>query len=125
MLSVKYKGNFNKAERFFNRMLRRDYLNVLAKYGELGVRMLAQATPVDTGKTANSWNYEIEENRNGHVVLAFTNSNTNQGVNIVLLLMYGHGTKEGAYIEGEDFVNPAIRPVFQDMIRNLWKEVTR
>lgn len=125
MITVRHKGGFSHAERFFNRMLRRDYLNVLAKYGELGVRMLSQATPVDTGKTAASWNYEIEEDHKGHIVLAFTNSNANEGVNIVLLLMYGHGAQQGAYIEGEDFVNPAIRPVFQDMIKNLWKEVTR
>lgn len=125
MMRVKHRGSFSKTERFFNRMLRRDYLNVLEKYGELGVRMLAQATPVDSGKTAASWNYEITEDKNGHVVLAFTNSNANEGVNIVLLLMYGHGTQSGAYVEGEDFVNPAIRPVFHDMIVNLWKEVTR
>lgn len=125
MIKVKHKGNFSKTEKFFNRMLRRDYLNVLSKYGQLGVKMLQQATPVDTGKTAASWNYEIEENKNGHIVLAFTNSNNNEGVNVVLMLMYGHGLQDGTYIEGEDFVNPAIRPVFKDMIKNLWKEVNR
>lgn len=125
MMRVKQRGNFNRTERFFNRMLGREYLNVLAKYGELGIRMLAQATPVDTGKTAASWGYEITEDSKGHIILAFTNSNSNEGANIVLMLMYGHGTQSGIYVEGEDFVNPAIRPVFQDMIKNLWKEVTR
>ena len=123
MIKVKHHGSFTKTERFFNKALRRDYLNVMEKYAELGLAVLREATPTDTGKTASSWNYIIEEPEKGKVTIAFTNSNVNDGVSIVLLLMYGHGTQDGGYVQGDDFVHPAIRPVFQDLVKKIWKEV--
>ena len=123
MIKVKHHGGFKKTERFFNKMIRRDYLNVMEKYAELGLAILKEMTPKDTGETAASWNYIIEEKEKGQVTIAFTNSNSNAGVSVVLLLMYGHGTQDGGYVEGEDFVHPAIRPVFHELVNKIWKEV--
>lgn len=123
MIKVKHHGSFNKTERFFNRVIRRDYLNVMEKYAELGLAVLKEATPVDTGETRDSWNYIIEEKERGKVTIAFTNGNVNAGISVVLLLIYGHGTQNGGYVQGDDFVHPAIRPVFREMVNKIWKEV--
>ena len=124
LIKIKHKGNFNNAERFFNRVLKREYLNILDNYGKMGVDALRQATPSSSGKTADSWNYGIEEG-NGTVTLYWTNSNENQGVNIAILLIYGHGLQNGSYVQGIDFVNPAMRPIFEKIADESWKEVTR
>lgn len=124
LIKIKHKGNFNNAERFFNRVLKREYLNILDNYGKMGVDALRQATPSVSGKTADSWNYGIEEG-NGTVTLYWTNSNENQGVNIAILLIYGHGLQNGSYVQGIDFVNPAMRPIFEKIADESWKEVTR
>jgi len=124
LIKIKHKGNFNNAERFFNRVLKREYLNILENYGKMGVDALRQATPSISGKTADSWNYGIEEG-NGTVTLYWTNSNENQGVNIAILLIYGHGLQNGSYVQGIDFVNPAMRPIFEKIADESWKEVTR
>lgn len=124
IITVKHKGSFNKTEQWFNRMLRRDYLNVADKYGQIGVQALRDATPVDSGITAESWFYEIE-NTGKSVNISFHNNNENQGANIVILLMYGHGTGNGGYVQANDFVNPALEPVFQQMADAAWKEVTK
>jgi len=124
LIKVKHKGSFNKTEQFFNRALRRDYLNILAQYGREGVQILSDATPGDSGKTASCWNFEIEQN-GGNVILAFTNSNENQGVNIVKLIIYGHGLWNGGYVEGNDFVTPAIQPLLSDLANRAWREVTK
>lgn len=123
-IKFNHKGNFNKAEKFFNRVLRRDYLNILDRYGQRGVEILQQVTPTDSGTTADSWNYGIEQG-DGKVTVYWTNSNENNGVNIAILLMYGHATQNGSYIQGFDFVNPALRPIFKQMAYESWKEVTR
>lgn len=123
-IKFNHKGNFNKAEKFFNRVLRRDYLNILDRYGQKGVEILQQVTPTDSGTTADSWNYGIEQG-DGKVTVYWTNSNENNGVNIAILLMYGHATQNGSYIQGFDFVNPALRPIFKQMAYESWKEVTR
>lgn len=123
MIQIKHRGSFKKTERFFNKMIRRDYLNVMEKYAELGLAVLREATPEDTGKTKAGWNYIIEEKEKGKVTIAYTNSSMNDGVSIVLLLMYGHGTQDGGYVQGEDFVHPAIRPVFRELVDKIWKEV--
>lgn len=120
----KHKGNFNNAERFFNRILRRDYLNILEHYGQEGVNVLKAATPVDSGETAESWGFEIEEHR-GVVTIAWTNHNENDGVNIALMIIYGHGLQNGAYIDGIDFVNPVMRPLMRDLAKRAWKGVTK
>lgn len=123
LIKIRHKGNFNKIEQFFNRALRKDYLNILAKYGEMGVKILKENTPVNSGKTAESWNYGIEEGK-GTVTLYWSNSNENNGVNIAILLIYGHALQNGAYIEGIDFANQALKPVFDQIANETWKEVT-
>jgi len=124
LIKIKHKGNFNNTERFFNRVLKRGYLNILEKYGKAGVDALRNATPSESGKTADSWNFGIEEG-NGTVTLYWTNSNENQGVNIAILLIYGHGLQNGSYVQGVDFVNPAMRPIFEKIADESWKEVTK
>ena len=123
MITVRHKGNFNNFERFVNRALRRDYLNIISVYAERGVEALKEATPVVSGETRDAWNYEIESG-NGKTTLWFTNSEEDNGVSVAILLIYGHGTKNGGYVEGIDFVSPALRPVFQEMADSMWKEVT-
>lgn len=125
IIKVRHKGSFRKTEKFFNRVLRRDYLNILSKYGDKGVAILENATPRVTGKTAESWNYVIEKKKNV-VTLAFTNSNeAENNANVVILLMYGHGLNNGSYVEGNDFVHPAILPLFRELGNEAWEEVTK
>lgn len=123
MITVTHKGNFNNAEKLFNRVLNKKYRNIIARYGEKGVAVLKAATPVKSGGVANAWNYIIEE-KGSTITLAFINNKENNGMNIVLALVYGHGTGGGGYVEANNFVDPAIRPVFEEMAANLWKEVT-
>lgn len=123
MITVKHKGDFNNIERFFNRVLKRNYLNIISDYAQIGVQALKEATPVDTGKTAQSWGYEIVDSK-GITTLTFTNSCIENGANVAILLIYGHGTKNGAYVEGIDFVTPALEPVFRDLADTIWREAT-
>lgn len=123
MIRVKQKGNFNNIERLFNRVLKRNWLNILSDYAAKGIDALRAATPVESGETANSWNYEIESG-DGITTVTYTNSHENNGVNIAILLIYGHGTRNGGYVQGNDFVTPALVPVFQDLADAMWKEVT-
>lgn len=122
MLRFRQKGNFRKTENFLNRMAKEDYLKILNRYGIAGVDVLRTATPKDSGKTAASWGYEIEETSTG-VKLVFTNSNINNGVNIAIILQYGHGTGTGGYVQGRDYINPAIRPIFDSIAEEAWREV--
>ena len=96
---------------------------ILDKYGHAGVSALAGATPMESGKTANSWTYEIET-KGGYSTITFLNTNVNNGVNIALILQYGHGTGTGGWVEGRDYINPAIRPVFDKLADDAWKEIT-
>lgn len=123
MIKIKHKGNFNSIERLFNRVLKRDYLNILSDYAERGLKALKEATPVDSGDTAEAWGYEIESN-NGITTLTYTNDHVSDGVNVVILLVYGHGTRNGGYVEGIDFVSPALAPIFYELADSMWKEVT-
>jgi hypothetical protein len=100
------------------------HFGLLDKYGKDGVAALSSATPVDSGNTANSWYYEIE-NKKGQVRINFLNSNINQGVPIAIILQYGHGTGTGGWVQGRDYINPAIQPVFDRILQDIWKEVTR
>lgn len=118
-----HKGDFSKTEKFFNSLLKLDYLNVLERYGQAGVAALASATPKDSGLTAASWDYEITHNGK-EITIAFTNSNISNGVNIAIILQYGHGTKGGGYVAGRDYINPAIQPIFDKMANEAWREVT-
>lgn len=124
LISFNHKGNFKKTEQFFNRALRRDYLNVLDHYGQIGVEALRNNTPTASGKTADSWNYGIEKDHH-KITLYWTNSNENNGVNIAILLLYGHALQNGGYVEGIDYVTPALQPLFQEIAEKCWKEVVR
>lgn len=123
MIRVKHHGNFNNIERFFNRVLKRDYRNIIADYAQIGLQALREATPVDTGKTADSWDYTIEDG-DGITTLTYTNSCVENGACVAILLIYGHGTRNGGYVEGNDFVTPALEPVFRDLADTMWREVT-
>ncbi len=121
-ITFKHRGNFNNAERFLNRMTHRSYLNAMGRYGQEGVEALAASTPVNTGKTAASWTYEIERTAD-KTTISWLNTNENNGVNIAVILQYGHGTGTGGYVQGRDYINPAMRPVFDRIAEEAWKEV--
>jgi len=123
MVTVKHRGNFNNLERFFKNTRNADIRRILASYGEQGVRALAAATPTDTGKTASSWGYEIVANK-GSFSLVWTNSNVNNGIPIAILIQYGHATGNGSYVQGLDYINPALRPIFEAIAEQTWREVT-
>lgn len=121
-ITIRNKGNFNRMERFLNKMKRQNYLNILDKYGQLGVEALAANTPKDSGKTASSWYYEIQRDSD-KTTISWLNSNVNKGVVIAVILQYGHGTGTGGYVEGRDYINPAMRPIFDSIAEDAWKEV--
>lgn len=124
MISFRQKGDFSKLTRFLEKMKEGVRLGELDKYGREGVAALASATPVDTGLTASSWYYKIE-NKNGSATISFYNSNNQNGVPIAIILQYGHGTRNGGWVEGRDYINPAIRPVFDKLASEAWREVTK
>ncbi len=124
MISFRQKGDFSKLSRYLERAKEAVRLGNLDKYGQMGVEALRSATPVESGKTANSWYYVIEHNRNG-AAINFNNSNTNNGVNIAIILQYGHGTGTGGWVEGRDYINPAIQPIFDEITEKAWEEVTK
>lgn len=123
MISLKAKGDFKNTENLIQRVKEIAHLSILDKYGKIGVEALANATPVDTGETASSWNYSIEHGKNG-ASLTRNNSNINNGVPIAIIIQYGHGTRGGGYVQGRDYINPAMRPVFDEIADRVWKEVT-
>lgn len=123
MISFRSKGDFKKATRYFERVKEAARLSILDKYGREGVAALASATPKDSGLTANSWYYEIERT-NGSATIAFYNSNVQNGIVIAIILQYGHGTGTGGWVEGRDYINPAIQPIFDEITNNAWREVT-
>lgn len=122
MITIKQRGDFKKTDNFLAKILKRDYVSILKKYGQEGVNALSKATPYDTGLTANSWYYEIEDTNNG-LRIYWKNSNVNKGVNVAVILQYGHGTGTGGYVEGVDYINPALKPVFQKIADGAWDEV--
>lgn len=124
MITLKSKGDFKSTTKFLNKVLNRSYLDILEKYGREGVAALSAATPVDTGLTASSWDYKIEATDKGFSI-AFTNSNRVDGVPIAIILQYGHVTKNGGWVEGIDYINPAIRPIFEKLAKEAWQEVTK
>ena len=125
MIRVKQKGDFGNTTRYLQRAKKWARVLNLAKFGVEGVNALKAATPVDTGLTANSWYYKIEEDTKGIYKISFCNSNINKGVNIAIILQYGHGTRNGGWIEGRDYINPAIQPIFDKIVDSAWKEVTK
>ena len=124
MISFRQKGDFSKLTRYFVRVKESAKLKDLDKYGRMGVAALESATPIDSGLTARSWYYDITE-KNGVIRLDFRNSNIQKGVPIAIILQYGHGTGTGGWVEGRDYINPAIQPIFDKITENAWKEVTR
>lgn len=124
MIRFSHKGDFSKTKRFMERAKEVVRLGDLDKYGREGVFALASATPVDSGQTASSWYYEIEH-RNGSSTIIFNNSNVQKGVPIAIILQYGHGTRNGGWVQGRDYINPAIQPIFDKIANDAWKEVTR
>ena len=124
MITFRQKGDFSKLTRFLERAKETIRLGNLDKYGREGVDALASATPIDSGETANSWYYKIE-NKNGYASINFCNSNINKGVPIAIILQYGHGTRNGGYVQGRDYINPAIQPVFDKIADDAWREVTK
>lgn len=123
MISFRQKGDFSKLNRYFERLKEVVKIGDLNKYGRAGVAALASATPIDSGKTAESWGYEIVR-QNGSVSIEFYNSNINEGVPIAIILQYGHGTGTGGWVQGRDYINPAIQPIFDKIAEDAWKEVT-
>ena len=122
---VRHKGDFKKTEAFFKRNRQKVLMNALRELGQRGVDALAAATPIRTGKTAASWSCNIT-NDNGVIRMQWCNSNTTEnGDNIVILLIRGHGTRDGHYVRGNDFVTPAIEPIFKEIAEEAWMEVTK
>lgn len=124
MISFRQKGDFSKLTRFLGKAKNVVRVGDLDKYGREGVAALASATPVDSGLTASSWYYEIE-NKNGSVKIQFNNSNIQNGVPIAIILQYGHGTGSGGWVQGRDYINPAIQPIFDRIADEAWREVTK
>lgn len=123
MISFRQKGDFSKLTRYFERVKEAVKLGSLDKYGREGVAALMSATPVDSGKTASSWYYEIDHSQ-GSSSINFYNSNVNKGVLIAIILQYGHGTRNGGWVQGRDYINPAMQPLFDKFAEDAWREVT-
>ena len=124
VIVFRQKGSLSKTERFLKRVGTGKLDAVLNEYGRRGVEALAAATPKRTGKTAASWSYKVERGKDS-IVISWSNSNIVDGVPIAVVLQYGHGTRNGGYVEGTDYINPAMRPVFDEIARRAWEEVRR
>ena len=124
MIRFRHRGDFSKTSRYLERIKNAVGRSDLDKYGRAGVAALMSATPVESGETANSWYYEIERG-NSFTRIVFLNSHANKGVPIAIILQYGHGTGTGGYVQGRDYINPAVQPVFDEIVENLWREVTK
>lgn len=121
-ISFTSKGDFSKTIKFLNKVKNVKINDILSKYGEIGVNALSQATPKDSGVTSRSWNYKIEVN-NDNASIVWYNTNVVKGVNIAVILQYGHGTRNGGWVEGRDYINPAMKPIFDKIADQVWKEV--
>lgn len=124
MISFRNKGNFSKATKYLENVKRAIRPSIFDKYGREGVEALASATPVESGLTAKSWSYEIIT-KDGRTSIRFNNSNIQNGVPIAIILQYGHGTRNGGWVEGRDYINPAIQPIFDKITNEAWREVTK
>ena len=124
MIRFEQKGDFSKLEKYLKKAMNTDLNSILHKYGQRGVKALSAATPVESGVTARSWYYEVE-NKRGRAAINFYNSNIRQGVPIAVIIQYGHGTGTGGWVQGRDYINPAIQPVFDEITKDVWREVTK
>jgi len=123
MIRFRHSGNFNNAERFLTHSKLAQYRSILNEYGRIGVDALEAATPIDTGITSGSWEYNVTQ-RQGRFVIDWTNSHIVDGVMIAVIIQYGHGTRSGGYVEGRDYINPAMKPIFDRIADDLYEEVT-
>ena len=124
MIIFSQKGDFSKLDRYFERVKEAARIGVLDKYGRAGVAALSSATPIESGLAANSWYYEIERSR-GSARIIFCNSDIEDGFPVAIMIQYGHGTGTGGWVEGRDYINPAIQPIFDKIANDAWREVTR
>jgi hypothetical protein len=124
LIKVTHRGDFKNTESFFKRVIKQEYKKFFKEVGEAGVKALQEATPKKTGKTAASWSYSVEETSNG-LTISWNNSNINDGANVAILIQLGHGTASGVYVKGIDYINPALKPVFDAFADKVWWEVTR
>ena len=126
MIKFRQKGNFDVAIKYFKKVENVNKISdaVLRQYGDAGVSALLSATPKDTGLTSKSWKYIIKRTKT-RVSIEFYNTNENNGVNIAVILQYGHHAKNGAWVEGIDYINPALKPIFEGIANDVWKEVTK
>lgn len=124
MLRFETQGDYKQTEQWLKKMKDGDIFNTLSRYGEDGVAALADATPVDSGATASSWYYEIKKTTDSWSII-WGNSNVVNGIPIAILIQYGHGTGTGGRVAGRDYINPALRPIFDKMAQSAWREVTR
>lgn len=122
-ISFRHKGDFRKTEKLLKKSLGKDYRQVLERYARQGVEALSSATPIESGETASSWDYEIVQ-KDSSLSIIWKNYNVNKGVNIAVILQYGHATRNGGYVQGRDYINPALRPIFDKLAEAAWKEVT-
>lgn len=124
MITFRQKGDFSKLTTYLQRAKEVVRIGDLDRYGREGVQALSSATPRDTGLTAQSWRYEINRSKDS-VSLSFHNDNIQNGVPIAIILQYGHGTRNGGYVQGRDYINPSVRPIFDKIAKNAWEEVTK
>ena len=124
MITFRQKGDFSKAMSFMEKAKEAVRLGILNKYGREGVAALSAATPIESGETAKSWYYKVKRQR-GSASIIFYNSNIQNGVPIAIILQYGHGTRNGGWVEGRDYINPALQPIFDRLVSELWREVTK
>lgn len=123
-VNFRQKGDFSRLTRYLERVKKGVRISDLEKYGREGVAALSSATPIDSGLTASSWNYRIER-KDGRIKIGFYNSNIQNGVPIAIILQYGHGTRNGGWVQGRDYINPAIQPIFDKITNEAWREVTK
>lgn len=122
MIRVTSSGSFDKTLRFLNRIRGPSIFSSLHHHGRVGVEALSRATPSETGETANSWGYQVSSSRGKHSISWF-NTNEVDGVNIAVIIQYGHGTGTGGYVQGRDYINPAMRPIFDRIAEDVWRQV--
>lgn len=123
-IKVKSKGDFKNTELFLKNAKNFDPIPILERYGAIGVDALREYTPKATGRTAASWYYEIEKTKKGYI-LSWNNRNVVDGISVAILIQYGHGTQSGTYVQGVDYINPALRNVFQAMSKEIRREVSK
>ena len=124
MITIESQGEWKMTRNWFDKMTKLDLALIMNQFGKEGVSALAAATPSKSGLTSKSWDYEVTRKGNNWKI-TWSNSNVNKGANIAVLIQYGHGTRNGGYVVGRDYINPAIRPVFDKIAKQAWKEVTR